>query len=100
MKGQAMKTRNFSVSFAFPVFAAALLSGSVRAQTGGVIPITTNAPVVTIVATDPSASETGPDAGTFEVRRSAGTNRPLLVVYAIRGTAINRVDYQMISNTA
>src|SRR5258708_16170164 len=98
MKGQAMKTRNFSVSFAFPVFAAALLSGSVRPQTGGVIPITTNAPVVTIVATDPSASETGPDAGTFEVRRSAGTNKPLLVFYPIRRTPITRLHHRMVSN--
>jgi hypothetical protein len=94
-----MKTRNFSVKFAFPVFATALLTGSACAQTGGVIPITTNAPVVTIEATDAFASETGPDPGTFEVRRSAGTNSPLLVFYAIGGTAINGLDYQMISNT-
>jgi len=94
-----MKTRNFTHRFAFPVVAAALLTGSARAQTGGVIPITTNAPVVTIVATDPFASETGPDPGTFEVRRSAGTNSPVLVFYAIGGTAINGLDYQMISNT-
>ncbi len=93
-----MKTRPFTLRFAFPV-AAALLTGSARAQTGGVIPITTNAPVVTIEATDPFASETGPDSGTFEVRRSAGTNSPLLVFYAIGGTAINGLDYQMISNT-
>src|SRR6266849_1292136 len=99
MKGQAMKTRKFTLRFAFPVFAAALLTGSACAQTGGAIPITTNAPVVTIEATDPFASETGPDPGTFEVRRSAGTNSPLLVFYAIGGTAINGLDYQMISNT-
>src|SRR5260370_38711792 len=97
MKGQAMETRNFSVRFAFLLVAAALLTGSSRAQTGGSIPITTNAPVVTIEATDPFASETGPDPGTFEVRRSAGTNSPLFVFYAIGGTAINGVDYQKFS---
>src|SRR5260370_10645863 len=99
MKGQAMETRNFSVRFAFLLVAAALLTGSSRAQTGGVIPITTNAPVVTIEATDPFASETGPDPGSVVVRRSAGTNSSLLVFYAIGGTAINGLDYQMISNT-
>jgi len=94
-----MKTRNFLLRFAFPAVAGLLLAGFARAQTGGLIPIPTNAPVVTIVATDPFASETGPDPGTFEVRRSTGTNSPLLVFYAIGGTAINGLDYQMISNT-
>ena len=40
-------------------------------------PITNNAPVVTVLATDPSASETGPDTGTFTVRRTGPTNSTL-----------------------
>jgi hypothetical protein len=55
-------------------------------------------PTVTIVASDPHASETGPDTGTFLFHRSDGTNHGLIVYYMIGGTASNRVDYAGISN--
>src|SRR5438105_2993805 len=55
-------------------------------------------PVVTIVATDPDASETGPDPGTFTVTRTGDTNKPLTVRYIIDGTAKNGADYLALSN--
>jgi hypothetical protein len=54
-------------------------------------------PVVTIVATDPLASETG-DTGTFTLYRSGNTNAPLNVFCTIGGTASNGVDYATLSN--
>ena len=51
-------------------------------------------PVVTVIATDSSASEAGPDAGTFTVSRSGSTAQALTVYYTLAGTAQNGVDYQ------
>ncbi len=51
-------------------------------------------PVVTVIATDSSASEAGPDAGTFTVSRSGSTAQALTVYYTRTGTAQNGVDYQ------
>lgn len=70
------------------------LALSARSESG--TPITTNAPVVTIVATDPKASETGPDPGEIVVSRSTGTNDSLFVQLHIGGSASNGVDYQLI----
>jgi len=57
-------------------------------------------PTVTIAATDPSASETGPDAGVFTITRASGTNVALTVNYSITGTAANGPDYQTIPSSA
>src|SRR4051794_25046266 len=54
-------------------------------------------PVVTIVATDPLASEAG-DTGTFTLFRAGPTNAILNVFCAIGGTASNGLDYALISN--
>jgi hypothetical protein len=52
---------------------------------------------VTLEATDPTASEVGPDSGTFIVRRPAGTtNEATDVYYTIGGAASNGVDYEAI----
>ena len=51
-------------------------------------------PVVTVIATDSSASEAGPDAGTFTVSRSGSTAQALTVYYTRTGTAQNGVDYE------
>ena len=51
-------------------------------------------PVVTVIATDASASEAGPDPGTFTVSRSGSTALALTVYYTLAGTAQNGVDYQ------
>ena len=49
---------------------------------------------VRIEATDPDASEAGPDTGTFTVTRPVtATNGPLTVYYTVGGTASNGVDY-------
>ena len=61
-------------------------------------------PIVTIVATDPLATEqsplvgAAPDTATFVVRRSeADFDNPLTVSYRIGGTASNGVDYEKLS---
>jgi len=52
--------------------------------------------VVTVTATDPNASEAGPDTGTFQVARTGSTTDSLTVYYFLGGTAINGQDYQMV----
>lgn len=56
-------------------------------------------PIVSIVATDPSASETGLDTGTFTIRRDRDTNAVLLVDYSVSGTAAGGSDYASLSNS-
>ena len=60
-------------------------------------PNTNPPPVVTIVASDPDASEIGPDTGTFTVTRTDGTNSDLTVFYHVGGTAKPGRDYQALS---
>ena len=48
---------------------------------------------VTIIATDPSASEPGTDTGTFTVTRTGSAANALTVNYAVGGTASNGTDY-------
>ncbi len=55
-------------------------------------------PVVTIVATDPDASEAGLDAGTFTIRRTGPTNGAMSVFYSTGGSAQNGIDYQELSD--
>jgi hypothetical protein len=56
-----------------------------------------NLPVVTLVATDPTALE-GTSTGAFTLLRHGPTNADLTVGLGISGTASNGVDYQTISN--
>jgi len=52
-------------------------------------------PLVTVTASDPSASEVGPNTGTFTVTRTGGNQSlPLTVYYSVSGTAGNGNDYQ------
>ncbi len=53
-------------------------------------------PAVSIVATDPSASEFGPDPATITIARTGGTDLPLTVSYAISGSAGNGTTYAAI----
>jgi hypothetical protein len=55
--------------------------------------------VITVIATDPAASEVGPDPGAFQVTRTGDTNDPLTVYYLLGGTAINGQDYLELSNS-
>jgi hypothetical protein len=50
-------------------------------------------PVVTIVAADASASEAGPDSGTFTITRTGPTTASLRVTYTVNGLAQSGVDY-------
>ena len=59
----------------------------------------TEMPVVTVVAFDSSASEAGPDPGTFRFTRNGSTAAPLTVTYTLTGTAVNGTDYQLLSLT-
>jgi Bacterial Ig domain len=54
-------------------------------------------PTVTLVATDPIASQGG-DPGAFTVFRHGNTNLTLNVFYQIGGTASNGVDYAQLGN--
>ncbi len=51
-------------------------------------------PVVTVTATDPSASEQGAEPGVFTIARTGSTASALTVYYALSGTATHGVDYQ------
>jgi hypothetical protein len=53
-------------------------------------------PIVTIVATDASASEAGLDTGTFTFSRTGDTTASLTVSYSIGGSAIHGTDYELI----
>ncbi len=64
----------------------------------GVVNLIDNDPVLTIAATDASASESG-DSGLFTISRTADTGKPLQVHYLITGTAGNGVDYSYLSNS-
>jgi hypothetical protein len=65
----------------------------------GVGTSTTPLPTVTIVASDPSAAEDGPNSGTFTVARSGSTTSPLTISFSVGGTATNGVDYTTIGAT-
>ena len=56
-------------------------------------------PVVSVVAFDAAASETGPDLGTFRFTRTGSPTSPLTVRYVVTGTAVNGTDYQTIPVT-
>jgi hypothetical protein len=57
-------------------------------------------PMVTIQATDNTASEIGSDTGTFTVTRSGGgLNVGTTVNYTLSGSAINGVDYSTLSGS-
>ena len=73
------------------VLAAFAFSKNVLAQ------VDIHPPVVTILATDPDASEIGPDTGTFTVSRDGPTNTELTVFYHVGGTAQPGEDYQPLS---
>src|SRR5439155_27108301 len=51
-------------------------------------------PTVSVVATDPNASEQGPDSGTFTISRTGYTSAALTVNYSFGGTAQNGTDYE------
>src|SRR5439155_670142 len=56
-------------------------------------------PELTVVASDPNASETGPDPGTFTISRSAVTNSNLTVFFTVSGSATSGSDYQPVGDS-
>ena len=78
---------------------AATRSDPVTIAVGDVTPLV---PVVSVVATDPFASEVvstnGTNTATFRIFRSGPTNLDLTVFYSMQGTASNGVDYADVGN--
>ena len=54
----------------------------------------TDTPLVSVAAFDSTASETGPDLGTFRFSRTGSTAASLTVTFTVGGTATNGTDYQ------
>jgi hypothetical protein len=55
-------------------------------------------PILTVTATAPTASESGPTNGVFRITRSGGNQTlPLTVYYLLSGSATNAADYQTLS---
>lgn len=59
-----------------------------------------NIPTVTITASSPNASETGPTAGNFTITRVGPTNAALTVNFSVTGTATSGSDYTSIGTSA
>jgi len=80
---------------------ASSLSAPITIAVGDVEPLV---PLVSIVATDPFASERistiGTNTATFRIFRTGPTNLDLTVFYSVHGTASNGVDYAEIGNWA
>ncbi len=55
-------------------------------------------PVVSIVASGPNASKTGPQLGRLTIQRAGLVTAAITVNYSITGTAANGVDYALITN--
>lgn len=56
----------------------------------------TSSPLVSVTAIDSSASEIGPDLGTFRFSRTGSTAASLTVTFTVTGTATNGTDYQTV----
>lgn len=85
---------NLTVTLANPVN---LVLGSIQTHT---LSITDDdLPVITIVATDPTAGEAGLDEGEFTFYRTGDTAGSLTVNYAVSGTASSATDRQGVSTS-
>jgi hypothetical protein len=51
-------------------------------------------PVITVVASDPTASRVGPDSGAWRFTRSANVSGDIFVKYSLGGTAVKWTDYR------
>lgn len=56
-------------------------------------------PVVSVVASDARAAESGGNPATYTVSRTGYTDQPLTVNYTLGGTAVNGVDYALLSGS-
>jgi hypothetical protein len=55
---------------------------------------------VSVIADDPTASEVGPETGSFLISRAGSVVSPLTVNLTLTGTASNGTDYQTVAATA
>jgi Bacterial Ig domain/Calx-beta domain len=97
-KGKVMKSCGFIRGLLGPATCALLLLTAKAGFCQSTLPVPTNAPVVTIIATDPLASEAG-DTGMMTIYRTGDYKADLRIFYGIGGTASNDVDYVGISNS-
>jgi hypothetical protein len=67
--------------------------------TGTICVTVLNVPVISIVATTPTASQVGPVDGVFSVSLTVAPTAATTVTYAIGGSAANGVDYSTIAST-
>ncbi|QXE24053.1 Na-Ca exchanger/integrin-beta4 [Richelia sinica FACHB-800] len=75
------------------------LSGVQRVQfSDQIITLADDFPVITVAATDSSASES-PNSGVFTLTRTGSTTNALTVKYTLLGTAINGTDYTNLTGT-
>jgi PKD repeat protein len=59
-----------------------------------------NEPVISLSASDPDGSETGPDSGAIRFHRTGDTSQAIQVSWTFSGTASNGVDYQQLPTTS
>ena len=69
------------------------VAGAVASDTVTVTAAAASLPVVSVIASDASASETGPNGGVFTFVRTGSTTGSLLVHYTVGGTATGGSDY-------
>jgi hypothetical protein len=67
--------------------------------TNGSFQLVTPSTTVSVQATTPAASETGPTPGVFTITRSGDLSGPLTVNFVLSGTASNGVDYASIPSS-
>ena len=63
------------------------------------VTIADGSPAVSVSATDPGASENGPDTGTFTFTRTGSTTASLTVNFTVGGTATATSDYTSLGTT-
>jgi len=73
--------------------------GSSTSATVNLIPAATSTPTVSIAATNPNASNSGPTNGAFTITRGGSTSAALAVNYSVSGTAIGGTDYNALSGS-
>jgi hypothetical protein len=57
-------------------------------------------PMVTVIASDASASENGDNSGVFTLERRGNWAHPLSVTYSLGGSAVNGTDYALLGTAA
>lgn len=76
-----------------------VVDDGMQASTPDFVVVTATAPAVGVTATDGAAAERGPDAGQFTLSRTGPVGAALTVDIALRGSAGNGLDYDLIGDT-